>query len=91
MEATESVTKTLAQIRPLSEEEQRQMMAQVAAQQGGQPQQVEASQPEAEPAAGDPAVSCADTLHSPVDRVLSLVWLAVVAFLPATLYAVAGV
>jgi preprotein translocase subunit SecA len=53
----ESVTKTLAQIRPLSEEEQRQMLAQVAAQQGqAAPQpQVEAPEVAAEPGPTEPA------------------------------------
>jgi preprotein translocase subunit SecA len=52
----ETVTKTLAQIRPLSEEEQRQMMAQVAAQQGQAPQ-AEAPQVAAEPEPTEPAVA----------------------------------
>ncbi len=50
----ESVSKTLAQIRPLSEEEQRQMQAQVAAQQG-QVQQAQAPEAAAEPEPTEPA------------------------------------
>ncbi|MFT4960181.1 MAG: preprotein translocase subunit SecA [Paracoccaceae bacterium] len=50
----ENVTKTLAQVRPLSEEEQRQMIAQAAAQQG-QIRQVEAAQPADEPEPTEPA------------------------------------
>jgi preprotein translocase subunit SecA len=54
----ESVTKSLAQIRPLSPEEQQQMLAQVAAQQGAQAQPEEApatGEPEPEPIAAAPA------------------------------------
>ncbi|MBL4769215.1 MAG: preprotein translocase subunit SecA [Rhodobacteraceae bacterium] len=50
----ENVTKTLAQIRPLSEEEQRQMLAQAAAQQG-QLQSADVPEMAAEPEATKPA------------------------------------